>query len=311
MKEMKLKEETARKLLRDFVRLTIDDPDDIEGILSIADDILDNPENAHNHYTTFKLKKKDGGFRTIEAPEKLLKRFQQVILNRWWYAKSRPPKCVHGFVPTRGVLTNAQAHVEDGVFGKDKTLIKVDIRDFFMSVTRSSIMNFLLNDLGYSLFVSKKPRKFPRILMNILETSSDWSIPAERLSELREKGVHEIGRGNTEFLPEIISAEIMLDHILLRLCCLDERLPQGSPCSPALANVFMKSFNNILQSRLKSRLKCHFTSTIYADDSTTTLSSVADKDDITMARNTVVGGIMTYPDISVNFRKIGVFKHGH
>ena len=52
MKEMKLKEETARKLLRDFVRLTIDDPDDIEGILSIADDILDNPENAHNHYTT-------------------------------------------------------------------------------------------------------------------------------------------------------------------------------------------------------------------------------------------------------------------
>lgn len=312
VKHGRMKAQDAERMLWLFIDEFFLETDENESVKAVARTVLDSPENAHDFYTTFKLKKKDGGFRTIEAPDEILKKLQRTILRHWWYARRKPMTCVQGFVPKRGTLTNAAMHVADGVFGKDKVLIKVDIRDFFMSVTRTSIMNRLMNDLGYWCKTGGR-RKFPEALVNMFRKHPD-KMPEMDVSILKrfsEKGVEY--DEYPEHASSLVECQTLLDWIMLRICCLDERLPQGSPCSPALANAFMKDFVTVARKRLLNSLPMNVSweMTVYADDVVVTLGNVAGDKEISLVKNILVKSIMEHSDISVNYKKIGVFKHGH
>ena len=300
-----LSEERGRRLLGKFLELTAPGED----LMGTANDVLDNPESAASHYRFFKLRKKSGGFRDIEAPENSLKRIQRLGLDRWWYAKRRPAPCVHGFVPGKGTLTNAGDHVSDGVFGKGKVLIKTDFSGFFPSITRAGVMDALLDDLGWWYCVGGTARKPPRILVQILLSLEPQA--SEKMGLTENVSVDGI-RPMTTLAGWLVLSEICLDHVMLRLCCLDERLCQGSPCSPALANVFLRRFNGYVLSALEDKLgKDEFTYTVYADDACTTFADDSTSDvKVQKTLSILLKTMYTYPDICPNQGKIGVFRHG-
>ena len=111
--------------------------------------------NVESHYRTYKIRKKSGVTRKIEAPDVMLKKVQ-----RWIYVnilcKDRSiPYCVHGFMPVltekgrvRGIMTNAIPHS-----GHD-WLINMDLKDFFHTVTLDMVKSYF-DSLGYEEEVSK------------------------------------------------------------------------------------------------------------------------------------------------------------
>lgn len=78
-------------------------------------------------YIEFALKKRNGETRTISAPATSLKLIQQK-LNRVLQSIYRPKPSAHGFLPERGILTNANVHV------RQKYVFNVDLKDFFDSI---------------------------------------------------------------------------------------------------------------------------------------------------------------------------------
>ena len=92
--------------------------------------------------TTFKLPKKSGDFREINAPSKKLKVIQRWILNNILY-KLDSSDYVYGFIPGKTIFSNAQVHVNyDLVLG-------IDIKDFFPSIKFGSIYH-IFKSAGYS-----------------------------------------------------------------------------------------------------------------------------------------------------------------
>lgn len=306
--------ETAVRVACAFVDVTGKNiqEDERYGMKGIASDILVHPECARGHYKTFDMRKKSGGFRKIEAPETLLKRFQRLSLDNWWYRQQGPPRMFQGFVPNRGILTNAFAHVEDDVFGKDKTLIKVDLRDFFMSCTRVGVMNAILFVMGNTIEDNKEERlhTFPRALTRIAHALKEIKMFGFISDRLTTMNVIDLRKDPVLSL-YVVAAEVIVNFTLLSICCLDERLPQGSPCSPALSVVFIRKLMLSIRRGLHSILGDDFTQTVFADDMCVTLprtpgtSMVLDR-----VLRMIIGKIFRNRDLSVNADKVGVFNHG-
>jgi RNA-directed DNA polymerase len=82
---------------------------------------------TRTHYVKFQVPKKSGGMRTLAAPHRTLKTAQRWI---WLSVLSRLPvtEAAHGFVPTRGIVSNASPHVGKAV------VVNLDLSDFFPSV---------------------------------------------------------------------------------------------------------------------------------------------------------------------------------
>ena len=97
--------------------------------------------NTKFAYTTFKLPKKKGGFRTIDAPSKVMKSVQRWILDNILY-NLNVGEFSHGFVPGKSIVSNASVHI-----GQDLVL-GIDIKDFFPSITRNRVVG-LLKSIGY------------------------------------------------------------------------------------------------------------------------------------------------------------------
>jgi len=99
-----------------------------------------------SHYRQFKLKKRSGGFRTIDVPYPALLECQY-----WIYRNilSVVPLnyCAHGFVPKKSIITNAKVHLGQNV------LLKLDIEDFFPSISKDRVIG-VFNFLGYPPKVS-------------------------------------------------------------------------------------------------------------------------------------------------------------
>ncbi len=78
-------------------------------------------------YQQFDIPKRSGGIRIISAPPRGLlniqRRAYQVLLQYY-----RPKFCVHGFVPNRGIVTNARPHA------RKRLLVNFDLEDFFPSI---------------------------------------------------------------------------------------------------------------------------------------------------------------------------------
>ena len=95
-----------------------------------------------SHYRQFTMPKKTGGVRHISAPMPLLKTVQHWLLENILYRMDVTDKA-HGFVPGRGILTNALPHV-------GKTLVvNLDLQNFFPTISYRRVKGFF-RAVGYS-----------------------------------------------------------------------------------------------------------------------------------------------------------------
>ncbi len=93
------------------------------------------------NYRYFRLSKRSGGSRLIEAPKSDLKRIQRSIANQIL----RPVpihSSVHGFVQGRSPVTSAQVHVGQ------QMILRIDLCDFFPSITSRRVAG-LFRTIGY------------------------------------------------------------------------------------------------------------------------------------------------------------------
>jgi len=82
---------------------------------------------TRTHYVKFQIPKKSGGMRTLAAPHKKLKAAQHSILSN---IVSRFPvtEAAHGFVAGRGIVSNANPHVNKVV------VVNLDLENFFPTI---------------------------------------------------------------------------------------------------------------------------------------------------------------------------------
>ena len=101
---------------------------------------------ADCHYRTFYIRKKSGGVRELSAPHYTLKYVQNWIYQNI-LKNIKVNYCAHGFRPKKSILTNAKVHV------KNRSLLKVDMKDFFPSIDINKVVN-VFRSMGYSNHVS-------------------------------------------------------------------------------------------------------------------------------------------------------------
>jgi RNA-directed DNA polymerase len=78
-------------------------------------------------YIEFTILKKSGQTRTISAPATALKIIQRK-LSQILYSVYDPKASVHGFIPSRSILTNAKPHL------RKRFILNIDLKDFFDSI---------------------------------------------------------------------------------------------------------------------------------------------------------------------------------
>lgn len=100
-----------------------------------------NPKNTEKRYTSFTIKKKSGGERTIHAPVKGLKHILKP-LNVVFNCVAEPHAKATGFVPGKSIVDNAKMHVGN------QYVYNIDLKDFFHSFDRNRVKM----GLWYSFF---------------------------------------------------------------------------------------------------------------------------------------------------------------
>jgi retron-type reverse transcriptase len=83
---------------------------------------------TRTHYIRFEVPKRSGGMRVLAAPHKRLKTAQRWILGNI-LARMSPTDAAHGFVPGRGIATNASPHVGRAI------VLNLDLENFFPAIT--------------------------------------------------------------------------------------------------------------------------------------------------------------------------------
>lgn len=89
-------------------------------------------------YKSFSIHKKNGGMRTIHAPQTNLKIIQRSLSNELVKLRVFGP-AVNGYVKDRSIKTNAGFHV-----GK-KYVLNIDLQDFFNFITSKRLYGMLIN----------------------------------------------------------------------------------------------------------------------------------------------------------------------
>lgn len=105
--------------------------------------------NINKFYKTFVIPKKNGSVRTICAPNKTLKHYQE-ILNTIFKSSFEPHKNVYGFIENKSVLQNANNHLNK------KYVYNVDLKDFFSSFNKKWIYTYFCKN--FNLHESKEKK---------------------------------------------------------------------------------------------------------------------------------------------------------
>lgn len=153
-------------------------------------------------YSSFKIKKRSGGARCIDAPHTALKLLQS-RLSKILQIIYKEKKCVHGFVKNRSIITSALSH------SRKRFVFRMDIKDFFPSI------------------------HFGRVL------------------------------GLFQSSPYKCNRNIAI--LLAKIACYQDKLPQGSPCSPVISNMICAHMDSDITKLAK---ECGVFYTRYADDLT-------------------------------------------
>lgn len=109
---------------------TLNNPKDVADLLEVPLGqliyILYN-QPASKSYNSFLIPKKTGGHRTIKAPLGSTKILQEK-LKPMFVKLYRTKLAVHGFVPNKSIVSNAQAH------RKKRYVLNIDLKNFFPSI---------------------------------------------------------------------------------------------------------------------------------------------------------------------------------
>lgn len=163
-----------------------------------------------DQYTVYKIKKKSGGFRVIEAPNDELKAAQKVALRKLMHCKLlRVSHFAHAFAWGKNVASAAMPHVGQEV------VLTTDLTDFFPSV------------------------KFDHFDTTVKNTDATKNLRSYRSWAEIVFGKSKVG--NAAWRQEY-EAEVM-PLLKMHFCDFGDgkglRLPQGAPASPFLSNVLM------------------------------------------------------------------------
>lgn len=88
------------------------------------------------YYITYRILKRSGKTRRIDAPQSPLKEVQKDFLNKVLYLYRAHP-IAHGFVQDRSPVTNATIHI-----GK-KVVMTIDVKNFFNSISETTVARCL------------------------------------------------------------------------------------------------------------------------------------------------------------------------
>ena len=153
-----------------------------------------------DHYLRFEIPKRSGGMRLISSPKKQMRQVQLAI--REEILKKMPPSNqAMAFRPNISIVDNAKVHVGA------KILVRVDLKDFFPSISFNRVRGFF-KSCGYSPGVAS--------VLALLTTD------AQRVYVKTETGIKTVARGK-------------------------RGLPQGACTSPDLANLIAKKLDARLQ----------------------------------------------------------------
>ena len=162
-------------------------------------------------YYQFKIPKRSGGDRIINAPTSELKDIQTRLstllldcIDELNESKNKSSTLSHGFVRERSIVTNAEMHLNK------KNVLNIDLSDFFDSFNFGRVRGFFIKNKNFSL-------------------NKDIAT------------------------------------VIAKIACLNDTLPQGSPCSPVITNLITHSLDIRLAS-LAKRCSCVYSR--YADDIT-------------------------------------------
>ena len=175
-----------------------------------------------SHYVRFTIPKRDGSARQITAPKPELKRVQRTLLDRL-LDRLTVHNAAHGFIASRSIQTNALVHA-----GAD-VVVKVDIKDFFPSIT------------------------FPRV-KGLL-----------RHAGLTEQVATVVALLCTESPRDVVTFDRHGVSDTLYVATGPRALPQGSPASPMITNAICLRLDKRMAG-LARRHGCTYTR--YADDLT-------------------------------------------
>ena len=183
-------------------------------------------------YREFPVAKRSGGWRRIYVPEPLLLRTQRWI-SRYVLAKLKPHKASVAYAPESSIFKATEEHC------RCQWLIKVDIKDFFESISeRQAYLVYL--QAGYQPLVAFE---LARLCTWIFDERSKrykrkrWQSSPARRSDRQVIGSYE---------------SLQIGH-----------LPQGAPTSPMLSNLVMARFDEAVEALAVSE-DCAYTR--YSDD---------------------------------------------
>jgi len=103
---------------------------------------------APNDYHTFQIPKRTGGMRTITAPEPELKAAQTEMLKTLYKIQPAMHNSAYAYIPQRSCYNALQRHQENN----SKWFLKIDLKDFFPSCTKTFVKEQLKNLYPFCLY---------------------------------------------------------------------------------------------------------------------------------------------------------------
>lgn len=121
--------------------LELQTPQDLAQLLGVRYDRLIwhiSRTDAAHRYKQFDVAKRDGTPRLIHSPSGPLKRIQRRLTNILTEVY-RPPRSVHGFLPHRGILSNAKLHEHK------QFVLTLDLSNFFPSINWGRVSGLFIH----------------------------------------------------------------------------------------------------------------------------------------------------------------------